>query len=138
MTNPFQRFAHRASEDLGTHWAFLIALFLVVGWLVSGPFFHFSETWQLVINTTTTIITFLMVFLVQATQNRESRAIQLKLDELIRTSRARNAFAALEHASDEEIAAFEREFRELRKRGVHTSDAAAQAHEAATRSKGHR
>jgi len=81
---------------------------------VTGLFFHFSDAWQLVINTGTTIVTFLMVFLIQATQNRDGRGIQLKLDELIRSSEARNAFADLEDASEEEIEAFRREFERLR------------------------
>ena len=112
----FQNFARRASIYFGTNWAFLIALVTVVAWLASGPIFHYSETWQLVINTATTIVTFLMVFLIQATQNRESRATQLKLDELIRSSKARNVFAHLENATDAEIAALELEFAALREK----------------------
>jgi low affinity Fe/Cu permease len=112
----FQSFARRSSALFGTHWAFLLALLSVVVWLITGPLFGFSETWQLVINTATTIVTFLMVFLIQATQNRESRALQLKLDELIRTSRARNAFAHLELATEEELAKLEGEFRTMRER----------------------
>jgi low affinity Fe/Cu permease len=125
----FRRLACTASDMFGTHWAFLAAVSLVIGWAVCGPLFDFSENWQLVINTGTTIITFLMVFLIQSTQNRESKAIQLKLDELIRASEARDVFADLEDASDDEIAAFQREFRELRKRGHKTKDAMIEAHE---------
>jgi len=124
----FRRLACSASDMFGTHWAFLAALSLVIGWAACGPLFDFSETWQLVINTGTTIITFLMVFLIQSTQNRESKAIQLKLDELIRASEARNVFADLEDASDQEIADFQREFRELRKRGHKSEDAMIEAH----------
>jgi low affinity Fe/Cu permease len=75
----------------------------VVVWAVSGPLFHFSDTWQLVINTGTTVVTFLMVFLIQNSQNRDSAAIQIKLDELIRSSGARNSFVGIEHLTDEEL-----------------------------------
>jgi low affinity Fe/Cu permease len=113
----FHRFAWRASERLGSPHAFLAALAVVLTWAITGPAFHFSDAWQLVINTGTTIVTFLMVFLIQATQNRDGRATQLKLDELIRSQRhARNLFADLEHATDEELDAFEREFVKLRAR----------------------
>jgi low affinity Fe/Cu permease len=122
----FYNFACWTSETLGTHRAFLIALFVVLAWAVSGPLFHFSDSWQLVINTGTTIVTFLMVFLIQATQNRETRALHLKLDELIRVQgRARNLFAALEHASEEEIQQLEGEFQRLRARAASKEDAAA-------------
>lgn len=124
ISEAFRRFAVVSSDRLGTYWAFIAAVSIVIGWAVTGPFFHFSQTWQLVINTGTTIITFLMVFLIQTTQNRDSKAIQLKLDELIRSSTARNAFADLEDATDAEIKEFQREFRELRERG-HTGEAAA-------------
>ena|SRR5690242_13710564 len=125
----FQRFAFGISERMGRPATFLLALGVVLAWAVSGPLFHFSDTWQLVINTGTTVITFLMVFLIQATQNRDARALHLKLDELIRAQRrARNVFADLEHASDEELAAFEREFQRLRKSGVDRSEAAHRAH----------
>jgi low affinity Fe/Cu permease len=100
---------------VGASWAFGVACLLIVIWAVSGPLFHFSDTWQLVINTTTTIITFLMVFLIQSTQNRDAKAIHLKLDELIRsTSKARNVMIDLQNMTDEELADFQREFEELR------------------------
>jgi low affinity Fe/Cu permease len=123
----FRVFAARASQHLGTPWAFCTALFVIVAWLVSGPLFGFSDAWQLVINTGTTIVTFLMVFLVQATQNRDARAIHLKLDELIRTSRARNLFADLEDATDEELDELQREFQHLRKRGLKGGQAVREA-----------
>ncbi len=105
------------SEVVGTPRAFGLALAVVIAWAVTGPFFHFSDTWQLVINTGTTVITFLMVFVIQATQNRDSRALHLKLDELIRSQRhARNAFADLEHATEDELQELEEEFRKVRLR----------------------
>ena len=111
----FRRFAAAISVAVGTYRAFLVAFALVVVWAITGPFFHFSDTWQLVINTGTTVVTFLMVFLIQTTQNREMRAIHLKLDELIRTQRkARDAFADLEDATDDELKLLEAEFRRLR------------------------
>jgi low affinity Fe/Cu permease len=118
VSNRFQIFAGNVSRWLGSRLAFLIALAVVILWLLSGPLFRFSDAWQLVINTGTTIITFLMVFLIQATQNRDAQAIHLKLDELIRSSKARNVFADLEDASDAELTALKEEFRRLRKKGV--------------------
>ena len=126
----FRRLAFSASNLFGSHWAFIASLSLVIGWAATGPLFDFSETWQLVINTATTIITFLMVFLIQTTQNRDSRAIHLKLDELIRATDARDVFADLEDASDEELAEFQREFQQLRQRGASGKDAVIGAHRA--------
>lgn len=120
----FRSFAARASEKLGSPWAFFAAVALIILWLVTGPLFKFSNAWQLVINTGTTVVTFLMVFLIQSTQNRDARAIHLKLDELIRSSKARNIFADLENATEEELIAFQQEFRKLRERGVQSGDAA--------------
>jgi low affinity Fe/Cu permease len=114
----FRRFAYLVSDAVGTYTAFAIALAVVLVWAITGPLFHFSDSWQLVINTGTTIVTFLMVFLIQTTQNRDGKAVQLKLDELIRAQRsARNVFADLEHASEDELKRFEEEFRDLRRRG---------------------
>jgi low affinity Fe/Cu permease len=125
MRERFTRFAETISQLLGTYRAFLVALVFVVAWAVTGPIFHFSDSWQLVINTATTVVTFVMVFLIQATQNREMRAIHLKLDELIRSQRkARNIFADLEHATEEELEVLESEFRKLRAR-AHARQAAA-------------
>jgi len=117
MAERFRKWANKVSEKVGTHWAFGLALGSVVAWALAGPLFHFSDPWQLTINTATTIVTFLMVFLIQTTQNRDARAIHLKLDELIRSTRnARNLFADLEDATDEELKELQAEFRRLRAR----------------------
>src|SRR5256884_9166548 len=124
----FRRFSYRVAAAVGTHRAFLIATAVVLAWAATGPLFHFSDSWQLVINTGTTIVTFLMVFLIQATQNRDGKAVQLKLDELIRAQReARNVFADLEHATEEELKEFEEEFRQLRRRGLRPESAVRKA-----------
>jgi low affinity Fe/Cu permease len=103
-TSRFARFARATAHTAGHPLAFTIALLVILGWAVSGPLFRFSDTWQLVINTGTTIVTFLVVFLVQNTQNRDSAAIQLKLDELIRaTEGAHNAFLDLEELSEKAL-----------------------------------
>jgi len=100
----FRRLAIKTAEICGKPATFAAAVLIVIVWGVSGPFFHYSDTWQLVINTGTTIVTFLMVFLIQATQNRDTAAIQLKLDELIMaTKKARDHIAAAEDLSDEEL-----------------------------------
>jgi low affinity Fe/Cu permease len=113
----FQNFSCEAARCVGTSWAFVASFLLVLGWAATGPFFHFSDTWQLVINTATTVVTFLMVFLIQNTQNRDATAIHLKLDELIRsTSKARNLLIDLENMTDEELAEFQKEFEQLRLR----------------------
>jgi low affinity Fe/Cu permease len=130
MIDSFRRFANTASRSLGTPFAFSLAVGVVLGWAVSGPLFHFSDSWQLVINTGTTVVTFLMVFLIQATQNRDATALHLKLDELIRSSRdARNTFAALEDASEEELKDFQEEFKKLRDQGHSETVAAMKARE---------
>lgn len=104
MNSLFRKFASRTSKAAGSSWTFLSAVLLVVVWAFSGPVFKFSETWQLVINTGTTIITFLMVFLIQNTQNRDSAAIHLKLDELLRsTENATNSLIDSENLSDEDL-----------------------------------
>lgn len=112
----FRRFAHRVSISVGAPWAFALALAIVAVWALTGPVFGFSDTWQLVINTGTTVITFLMVFVIQNTQNRESQVIQLKLDELIRAvEQARNELVDLEDLSDDELHRLQRQFEALRK-----------------------
>jgi low affinity Fe/Cu permease len=117
VNDAFRIFARRTSVMLGSAWAFVAALLIIVVWAVTGPAFHFSDTWQLVINTGTTIVTFLMVFLIQNTQNRDAKAMHLKLDEIIRAlKRARNEMVDLEELSDEELNKLEEQFRTLRTR----------------------
>jgi low affinity Fe/Cu permease len=101
----FAGFANATSKATGSPWAFCACLAMVIGWAASGPVFQFSETWQLVINTGTTIITFLMVFLIQNTQNRDSAAIQAKLDDIILMSGAENEFIGIERLTDTELKA---------------------------------
>ena len=109
-------FAHRSSSVLGSAWAFCGAVLVIVVWLVTGPTFHFSDTWQLIINTATTVVTFLMVFLIQNTQNRDAKAMHLKLDELIRAVKgARNQLVDLENLSDDDLKKLEKQFQRLRK-----------------------
>jgi low affinity Fe/Cu permease len=116
VSDAFRVFAHRSSVMLGSAWAFTGAVLVIVVWLVTGPTFHFSDTWQLIINTATTVITFLMVFLIQNTQNRDAKAIHLKLDELIRAVKgARNQLVDLENLSDEELKKLEKQFQRMRK-----------------------
>ncbi len=117
MKEAFRIFANKVSTLAGTAGVFTAAILLVVVWALSGPVFNYSEKWQLVINTLTTIVTFLMVFLIQNTQNRDGRAMQLKLDELIRTNggeEARQSFIDLEDISDEELEQVTYEFKALR------------------------
>ncbi len=115
MHDAFRQLARAVSNLVGTPGAFALALAGVLLWLVTGPFFHYSDTWQLVINTATTIITFLVVFMIQNTQNRDSKAIHLKLDELLRAvEAARTRLVDLEDLPDEELARLENEFKRLR------------------------
>jgi low affinity Fe/Cu permease len=114
MNELFRKFANAVSNIVGTPWIFIIAVLIVVVWAVSGPMFGFSDTWQLVINTGTTIITFLMVFLIQNTQNRDAKAIHLKLDELIRGVKgARTGLVNLEELSDLELENLHKEFERI-------------------------
>ena len=116
VRDAFRCFAQRSSSVLGSAWAFCGAVLVIVVWLVTGPTFHFSDTWQLIINTATTVVTFLMVFLIQNTQNRDAKAVHLKLDELIRAMKgARNQLVDLENLSDDDLKKLEEQFRRLRK-----------------------
>src|SRR6266550_8179202 len=104
VRDAFRVFAQHSAAMLGSAWAFTAAVLVIFVWLLTGPMFHFSDTWQLIINTATTVITFLMVFLIQNTQNRDAKAIQLKLDELIRAVKgARNQLVDLEEEDLTEI-----------------------------------
>jgi low affinity Fe/Cu permease len=115
VTSSFRKAAAAASSAVGSPWAFAAATLVVLVWAAMGPAFHYSDTWQLVINTGTTVVTFLMVFLIQNTQNREARVTQLKLDELIRAvAGARNSLVDMEHMSDDELARLQSEFEALR------------------------
>jgi low affinity Fe/Cu permease len=110
----YSRLARAAAHFCGRPRTFVLALLVIALWLVSGPLFHYSDTWQLVINTSTTIITFLMVFLIQNTQNRDTEAIQIKLDELIRaTHGAHNALLDLEELEEETLESFRRRYQHL-------------------------
>ena len=123
LRDVFRRFSHRTSEVVGSPIAFILALVILTGWGISGPLFHFSDTWQLVINTATTIITFLMVFLIQNTQNRDAKALHLKLDELIRVSYgARNTMVSLEELSDEDLELLQTQFRRISEHYAHIAD----------------
>ncbi len=114
VQDAFRVFARGASAVLGTAWAFVIAIATIVIWALTGHIFHYSDTWQLIINTGTTIVTFLMVFLIQNTQNRDSKAVHLKLDELLRAiSGARNHLVDIERLSDQELQALEKEFERI-------------------------
>jgi low affinity Fe/Cu permease len=114
MKGLFRKFAQAISHAVGSPWAFTIAVLIIVVWAATGPLFGFSDTWQLVINTGTTIITFLMVFLIQNTQNRDAKALHLKLDELLKGVKgARTGLVDLEELSDEELEELQREFRRL-------------------------
>jgi low affinity Fe/Cu permease len=117
MNNAFRKFAHITAEWVGSSSAFFLALVVIIAWAATGPIFSFSDTWQLVINTGTTIVTFLMVFLIQNTQNRDAVALHLKLDELLRAVKgARTTLVNLESWTDDELAELQREFERLRHR----------------------
>ena len=111
----FGRFAAQSSHYLGSRWAFVAAIGIILVWAISGPIFHFSDTWQLVINTGTTIVTFLMVFLIQNTQNRDAKAIHLKLNELIHAvDKAKNRMIDVENLSDLELDELARTYERIR------------------------
>ena len=114
----FNNFAKHSAAVVGSPWAFVLAVIIVMTWVVTGPHFAYSDTWQLVINTGTTIVTFLMVFLIQNTQNRDAKAVHLKLDELIYGVRgARNSLIDLENLSDKELEVLQQQFERLRQKG---------------------
>ena len=117
-TEAFNNFAKHCAAVVGSPWAFVLAVGMVATWMVTGPQFAYSDTWQLVINTGTTIVTFLMVFLIQHTQNRDTQTVHLKLDELIRgVQGARNSLIDLEKLSDPELEVLQQQFERLRKKG---------------------
>lgn len=114
--NYFQAFANLCSQVAGSRWTFISAVLVIIIWAVTGPLFHYSDAWQLVVNTATTIITFLMVFLIQNAQNRDSHALHLKLDEVIRSLKsANNKMIDIEKLSDEELALLGAKYERLRK-----------------------
>ena len=117
MNKLFSRVAGRTAEAIGSAWAFIIAIAALITWLVSGPFLKYSDTWQLIINTSTTIITFLTVFLIQHTQNKNDRATQLKLDEILHSiSSARNDFIDLEDMDEDKLKILREEYKKLKKK----------------------
>jgi low affinity Fe/Cu permease len=117
VSDAFRLFARRSSMVLGSAWAFGGAILIIAVWGLTGPMFHYSNTWQLIINTGTTIVTFLMVFLIQNTQNRDAKAAHLKLDEIIRALKgARNQLIDLEKLSDEDLASLEKQFALVRRK----------------------
>lgn len=119
MNDLFHKVSVKIANRVGSSWAFLLAIVVIIVWALTGPIFNFSDTWQLVINTGTTIITFLMVFLIQNTQNRDAKAMQLKLDELLMANKsARNELVDLEDLSDREIQALDEDFKKLREQGL--------------------
>src|SRR5690349_3583150 len=116
LADRFQVFATKSSYWVGSKWAFALAVATIVLWAATGPHFHYSDTWQLVVNTTTTVVTFLIVFLIQNTQNRDARAIHLKLDEIIRSIHpAHNEMIDIEKLSDEELERLSSQYEQIRK-----------------------
>jgi low affinity Fe/Cu permease len=115
----FHKISVKIANKLGSAWAFYVAVLVIVAWALSGPLFQFSDTWQLVINTGTTIVTFLMVFVIQNTQNRDGRAMQLKLDELLNATRAaRTEFIDIEDLTDSELDDLQAQFRETKEKSI--------------------
>jgi len=134
VQDAFRVFARNSSIILGSAWAFAIAVVVIIIWAVTGPAFNFSNTWQLIINTGTTIVTFLMVFLIQNTQNRDAKAVHLKLDEIIRAIKgARNELVDLEELSDEELKKLENQFQQLRKKAEQNGTQSRKAQSAKSR-----
>ncbi|HTN67061.1 MAG TPA: low affinity iron permease family protein [Burkholderiaceae bacterium] len=130
MSGIFHRFAQYCALTVGSSWAFLIACLVIAVWAVTGPLFGYSDTWQLVINTGTSVVTFLMVFIIQNSQNRDAQAMQLKLDELLcAIENARTGLVDLENMGDEEIARLQKEFQRIRR---HESEPLKAAEDGAT------
>src|SRR6185312_3295178 len=114
MKEIFRKFAHLSAQAVGSPWAFILAVVSIIVWGMAGPRFHYSDTWQLVINTATSLSTFLVVFLIQNTQNRDTKVIQLKLDELIRAVQpARTALVQMEDLTDDELDKLQHEFQRI-------------------------
>jgi low affinity Fe/Cu permease len=127
-SDAFRIFARRSSSVLGSAWVFAGAIVIIVVWALTGPMFHYSNTWQLIINTGTTIVTFLMVFLIQNTQNRDAKAAHLKLDEIIRALKvARNELIDLEKLADEDLTSLEKQFERVRKKAERNGNTVAQS-----------
>ena len=121
VQDAFRVFARKASELLGSAWVFVLAIMIIVLWAMTGHFYNYSDTWQLIINTGTTIVTFLMVFIIQNTQNRDSKAVNLKLDELIRSiDNARNHLVNIDRLSDEDLQKLEAQFQRISKKADET------------------
>lgn len=123
MNEAFRKVAQQTSNLMGSPWSFVVAIAVILIWAVTGPLFGFSDTWQLIINTGTTIVTFLMVFLIQNTQNRDAAAMHLKIDELLRALKpARTSMVNLEQLSDEELEKLQNEFAKLSKKAKKAKD----------------
>jgi low affinity Fe/Cu permease len=119
MNDWFRKIAHRLADAFGSPWAFIVAAILTVLWAVTGPLFGFNEAWQLIANTVTNVVTFLMVFIIESSQNRDTKATQLKLDELLRAvTNARSSLINLESLSDEEMDGLQKQFEALRRRAA--------------------
>jgi low affinity Fe/Cu permease len=137
IRDAFGVFARKASNVLGTAWVFVLAIVIIVIWAATGHAFGYSDTWQLIINTGTTIVTFLMVFLIQNTQNRDAKAVHLKLDELIRAvGPARNKLVDLEKLSDDELKALEQEFEKVRKKADRAAEKVSELKQTAEKKSG--
>jgi len=123
MNQTFRKFSVGAANVLGSSWMFILNVLLILVWLIAGPSFHYSDTWQLIVNTATTVFTYLAVFLIQNTQNRDALAIHLKLDELIKgVTGARTGLVNLQNLSDEELAALQAEFNRLQNKHMKGGD----------------
>lgn len=119
MNDWFRKIAHGLADAFGSPWAFVIAAILTVIWAVTGPLFGFSDAWQLIANTVTNVVTFLMVFIIESSQNRDTKATQLKLDELLRAvTNARSSLINLETLSDADMDALQKQFEALRRRAA--------------------